>query len=337
MYDYSSCSTILTNTRLLEIIRFQTDIVRVGPDLGTIMTFIVHKAQELTESEGAVIELAEEGYMVYRAASGTLEHYLGLKLNMDGSLSGLCVKNAEMLYSNDTSTDDRVDQAACLLVNAKSMIVIPLMQQDRAVGVLKIASTRVNAFDDYDICTLHVISEMIAALIDNIARYAVEELIHKASHDALTGLHNTSSFYEHLHVVISESHFSVMIIDMDGLKLINDTYGHQAGDIAIKECADRIASVCEEDDVVARIGGDEFAVILHNVKNKNECDRFIERFNETFARPLYFEETLLPFGASIGYAVFPDDSRSAQEIVKIADENMYAMKKQHRADMQSGL
>ncbi|MBD3790029.1 MAG: GGDEF domain-containing protein [Campylobacterales bacterium] len=340
MIELTQCSAILDKDSLLEIIKFQTDITKIGPDMGSILTLITEKSMELTHSEGAVIELAEHEFMVYRAVAGSLDPFLGLKLLIDGSLSGKCLQSGKIMYSKDTTTDERVDQATCVKINARSMVIMPLIHNETSVGVLKIVSSKIDAFDHHDFCTLKIISEIVASLIHNSAKYAIDHLLHKASHDALTGLYNVSSFHEHLFELLnthkqSVSSFGLIILDMDGLKTINDTYGHQAGDNAIIEFSQRLKNITRENDIVARLGGDEFALILPNLKEKQECADFMQRFIEKVNEPCHFEGHLLPMGVSVGCSVYPNDALDASELIKIADNAMYAMKKENKAKLKA--
>jgi len=332
MADIKICSTFLSQQRLLEIIKFQTDVAKIGPDLGSIMTLITHKVQDMTNANGATLELAEGQDMVYRATSGSLEPFLGLHLQKDSSLSGLCVKTGEIYYSKNTQIDDRVDKGSALKVGAFSMVVVPLKHEKETVGVLKIVSDKVSFFSDHDICVLSVVGEIMASLMYYAARYATDELFYKASHDELTGLNNRSAFYDQLFQLTALSkqkstHFAVVMIDMDGLKYINDTYGHKAGDEAIKEFAKHLKNVSRDVDIVARLGGDEFGIILKNITHKHEIDLVINRISKEIDQDLLFEDYTLQIGGSIGYALFPEASQDLHKLIEIADHAMYTQKR----------
>ena len=115
MADSDNCQTPLSPEVLMRIVEMQNRLVGIGPDLGSLMTEVALEAQELTLSDGAAIELFEGDEMVYRAASGTLKPFLGLRLPGGDSLSGLCVRKGAPLYSSDTSRDARVNYAAVLV------------------------------------------------------------------------------------------------------------------------------------------------------------------------------------------------------------------------------
>ena len=114
------------DARLLEVIRMQTEIAKLGMDLGGVMALVAERAQRLTGAFGAAVELAEEDDMVYRAASGAAELHLGMRLKRSSSLSGRCIHEEIALQCDDSDTDPRVDREACRLIGLRSMIVVPL-------------------------------------------------------------------------------------------------------------------------------------------------------------------------------------------------------------------
>lgn len=180
----------------------------------------------------------------------------------------------------------------------------------------------------------------MASLMYYAARYATDELFYNATHDALTELHNRSAFYDQLFQLTALSkqkttNFAVVMIDMDGLKYINDTYGHKAGDEAIKEFAKRLKNVSRDIDIVARLGGDEFGIILKNITNKDEIDLVIKRISKEIDKDLLFEDYILQIGGSIGYALFPEDSQDLHKLVEIADQAMYVNKRQRKVVKES--
>src|SRR5579885_932165 len=132
--------------RLLQVIKIQAEIAELGMDLGAVMALVAQRTQSLTHATGAVVELAEGQYMVYRAACGLAERQLGLRLKREGSLSGLCVAEGRPLRCDDSETDSRVNREACRIVGLRSMVAVPLKHVDHVVGVLKVMAPQVSAF-----------------------------------------------------------------------------------------------------------------------------------------------------------------------------------------------
>lgn len=324
-----------TPSQLMSVIQTQTAIAKLGLDLNAVMTVVAEQAQIITHAQGAVVELAEEGDMVYRAVSGGASHLLGLRLHIQNSLSGLCIEQKTTLYCRDSEHDARVDRAACRRVGLRSMAVVPLIHCDEGVGVLKIYSDRVDAFKEEDLHILSLMSELIAAAMYHATRYGAKELYKLATQDSLTGLANRALFVDFLRQGIEKARqnnkvLGILMIDMDGLKPINDQFGHRIGDAALKEIAQRILSETRQDDLVARLGGDEFAVILTNIANHELAKAAMNRIAESCGLPFAFEQVSLKIGASIGLALFPEDAQSIDQLVEMADLKMYANKRMRK-------
>jgi diguanylate cyclase (GGDEF)-like protein len=162
------------------------------------------------------------------------------------------------------------------------------------------------------------------------------QLVHRATHDHLTDLHNRASFYEHLSGALSRarrrgSEVAVMFVDLDNFKPINDSLGHQAGDGVLREVAERLKGCLREADVPARYGGDEFVVLLEDVANSSEALKVAERFQETLSVPFEVEGggPWMYISASIGIAVGAKEQ--PQRLVKVADEAAYRAKRRGKA------
>ncbi|RNF85240.1 sensor domain-containing diguanylate cyclase [Montanilutibacter psychrotolerans] len=318
--------------RLLEVIRTQTEIAKLGLDLGHVMDLVAQRAQLLTGAGGAVVELAEGEDMVYRATSGMAAPHLGFRLRRGNSLSGLCIREGHPLYCEDSEIDPRVDLPGCRQIGLRSMIVVPLRHHDAVIGVLKVLSNTPAAFDETDLHILGLMSDLIAAAMFHASKYETSELFHQATHDALTGLPNRALFFERLHLCLAHAQrnsnrFGLLNLDMDGLKPINDRLGHRAGDAAIREIAQRIRQVTRGSDTVARLGGDEFGVILCYVDDHEGALAHAQRLAEQICQPFEFEQEIIALDASIGVAVFPEDGQEIDALLDQADQSMYATKR----------
>jgi diguanylate cyclase (GGDEF)-like protein len=325
------------NPRLLEVIRTQTEIARLGHDLGSVMDLVAERTQQLTGADGAVVELAEETDMVYRAATGSATAHLGMRLARDNSLSGLCIAAGAPLNCVDSETDPRVNVEACRKIGLRSMIVVPLHHHNTVVGVLKVLSSRPNKFDDDDLHLLGLMSGLIAAAMFHATRLGASELFIQATHDALTGLPNRALFFERLQLCLAQARrenrrFGVLNLDMDGLKQINDNLGHRAGDAALQAFATRLRQCARAVDTVARVGGDEFAVILSQVESRDVAATCVQRYADAIrSEGFAFENTPLPLDASIGQALYPDDAEDLASLLDRADQAMYATKRAKKA------
>ncbi|WP_353661288.1 EAL domain-containing protein [Hydrogenimonas sp. SS33] len=160
-----------------------------------------------------------------------------------------------------------------------------------------------------------------------------EKLRYTATHDALTGLPNRALLFEHLQEVLartkrSENSGALLFIDLDNFKEVNDTSGHKAGDLVLEECARRIRSVVRESDILGRLGGDEFLLILENIENSDVPMHVAKKIIDEINRPYSVEGNVYELGASIGIALFPADSREQEELVQFADMAMYRAKEE---------
>jgi diguanylate cyclase (GGDEF)-like protein len=326
--------------KLMDIIKTQTEIAKTSLDLPKIMDLVAHRAQELTGGTGGVVELYEGGDMVYRAVSGTASNFLGFRMKREGSLSGLCMSSNAALMCNDTELDSRVNKEACRKVGVRSMMLVPLVGNTEVVGVLKVLADQPNVFCSSELMTLQLMSELIGAAIANAnerERHIAENqaLFVRATSDTLTGLSNRALFYDRLRTQMAAARresrvLGVLLLDMNGLKQLNDTVGHHAGDAALKELGARVRKTTRESDTVARIGGDEFAVLLA-VNDRAGAEMSVKRIATAMAAPFTFDGKTYPLSASIGIAMFPEDSEDIKSLLEKADADMYEKKRAHKA------
>jgi two-component system, cell cycle response regulator len=173
----------------------------------------------------------------------------------------------------------------------------------------------------------------VASAARQRARVRSAEVV--SQRDALTGLRNRLAFDRALEAEISRSSrykrpLALVYLDADGLKVINDTHGHSAGDDLIKSVARAVQSSCRASDHAARIGGDEFAVILAEA-DREQSGRFRERLSERLAdESVRFGETVYTPSVSMGVAVFPEDATEATALREFADTDLYRHKREKK-------
>jgi diguanylate cyclase (GGDEF)-like protein/PAS domain S-box-containing protein len=160
-----------------------------------------------------------------------------------------------------------------------------------------------------------------------------EKIIWKqANFDSLTGLANRNMFHERLAREINHSqrdklNFALLLIDLDHFKEINDTLGHDMGDILLIEASRRISSAVRETDTVARLGGDEFTIIVTQVEDPSNVERVAQSIVDRLAEPFKLNDESVYVSASIGITLFPEDSTQIDVLLKNADQAMYESKK----------
>ena len=157
------------------------------------------------------------------------------------------------------------------------------------------------------------------------------ELKFLANHDALTGLPSLRLCKDRLDRSLAESRrnqqmSAVMFLDLDHFKSVNDTYGHECGDDVLKITADRINSEIREIDTVARIGGDEFLIILSHISDVADAQRVARIINERISQVIHINGSEVVVGASVGIAIYPADGTTGDELIRQADKAMYLIK-----------
>jgi diguanylate cyclase (GGDEF)-like protein/PAS domain S-box-containing protein len=176
----------------------------------------------------------------------------------------------------------------------------------------------------------------VALLSDITQKKASEELIwRQANFDTLTGLPNRNMFHEHLCQEMkktdrSQLPMALVFVDLDYFKEINDTLGHDKGDVLLKQVAIRLLSSVRNSDVVARLGGDEFTVILSELRKPSDVVRTAEEILKKMSMPFQLGDDIAQISSSIGIAMYPDDGTDADSLMKSADKAMYAAKQNGR-------
>ncbi len=170
-------------------------------------------------------------------------------------------------------------------------------------------------------------------------KQAEQRARHLADHDALTGLPNRRLLEDRLTQALALSYrnrqqTAVMFVDLDRFKNINDSLGHAVGDALLKEVARRLVQELRVGDTICRLGGDEFVVVLPEIKRSADAANVAQKVIESVSRPLVLEGRELHVTPSIGMAVFPDDGRDAETLIRNADAAMYHAKEMGRANYQ---
>jgi diguanylate cyclase (GGDEF)-like protein len=252
---------------LTELVAIQRVVLASELDLDAAMAEIAAQAHRLTRADAAVVEMLDGDELVYRAVAGGAEKFRGMRMNAETSLSGRSIRSGEILWCQDAGSDPRVDLQVAREAGARSLVIVPLLQRRRAVGALKAYSVRPYAFGERE---LRIVQMLAGTLGSALLRGELHDrLANAATTDRLTGLPNRREWDERAARELARAARSgnpvcLALLDLDHFRAFNDAHGHDAGDTLLKSCAarwwDRVRSV----DLLARLGGEEFALLLPN-------------------------------------------------------------------------
>jgi diguanylate cyclase (GGDEF)-like protein len=171
------------------------------------------------------------------------------------------------------------------------------------------------------------------AVFTNISHLASRQrqLERAAHYDVLTKLPNRLLLSDRLELAMAHADrtktmLAVCFMDLDGFKPVNDQYGHAAGDHVLISTAHRVKTILRANDTMARIGGDEFIILLNNIKSDTDCQELLDRLIVEVSRPIAIEDASVCISASIGVAFYPMMSNLPDELVNLADQAMYTAK-----------
>jgi diguanylate cyclase (GGDEF)-like protein len=227
-------------------------------------------------------------------------------------------------------------------IGTRHLVAVPLLAAGTFLGVATVGWAA-------DEVTPHLEGDVLARLtgVADQASTALEKarllatVRHQASHDALTGLPNRVLFRERLEEALAETgpgaRLAVLFCDLDLFKQVNDTLGHAAGDELLRQAAARLRATIRPGDVVGRLSGDEFAVLLPGLAEVSDAAGLAARISECFTQPFRLEGTEVRVGTSVGLAVaHPGGRRTGEELLREADAAMYRHKQRHRPSARDG-
>ena len=312
-------------------------LAEITPEFHTLLDMHQLLARILTILErhmpGAAftILLREEttGDLVVREAAGVRSELNGVgRIPKGRGLSGWVIEHGEAQIVDDVRGDPRYIGDP----NVRSEMVVPLVSSGQTIGVLVVSHASVGVFGQRDLTLLQAVAAQIAAAIDVAELH--ERLKRAANTDALTSIHNYGYFYDRLEeeVARAERHsgtLAVAYFDIDGLKRINDTYGHLAGDAVLRTLGGTIGRRVRAEDIPARYGGDEFAIVMPDTP-REEAERVVQRLMDELDQVevrLFDDRTIKMPARSWGIATYPLDGKTPRELVENADTRAYARKR----------
>jgi len=266
-------------------------------------------------------------------------NFASMKL-MSSSISQWCVVNRQVGLIRRGVIDERDSTAAVKIRNILGIgcsITLPLIHDDLVWGVLVLGKD--NSDRDFTDIELSLLEMLVVQMSNSILRQNLLDEIHfQAFHDSLTKLPNRLKFEKTLNQIVSTNNstqekFALLFLDLDGFKGVNDNQGHRIGDELLQHVSKRLAGCLQERDLLARIGGDEFAVLLRGEKSRENALSIATRLSEAVGKIFVIDKYKLKIGVSIGLSFYPDNGDTVDEILRNADFAMYEAK----ADGNSGV
>ena len=218
-----------------------------------------------------------------------------------------------------------------------SMGIFPLMGDEQPIGLFVLYASEPNFFDMEEITLLTELAANISYALEYIKKE--EKLNYLAYHDVLTGLPSRNLLLDRLTQALTNAHrhrnrLGVLFIDLDHFKNVNDSLGHHAGDILLKQVAAMFSACMREGDTVARLGGDEFVVILESMAAEDDAWIVSQKILQLLTTPLTIEDHEILVTCSIGIALYPKDGEDAKALLQSADGALYLAKNKGRNNAQ---
>ncbi len=308
-------------------------------DLDSILGAIMQQMEKFFEPESWSLLIVDEQQrnLCYAVAAGKSPGKPGRRpIPLGEGIAGWVAQNGESLIVPETIGDARFKPSAESTVPwpVRSVICIPLRSRDRTLGVIELLNYRVSTLTDYTISFLHVLSDYAAIAIQN-AR-AMERIQELTITDDCTNLYNSRHLTSVLEGEIERSRrfhmpFSLLFMDLDHFKRVNDRHGHLVGSWLLAQVAETVRQNIRGVDSAFRYGGDEFIVLLPQT-GKDAALEVSHRLLRALREGCYMRsgQVALTVRASFGLAGYPEDGRTAHEIIRAADEMMYLVKKSTR-------
>ncbi len=248
------------------------------------------------------------------------------------------IKDGKVAFAGNVATSAVRPCDLARLMQLRSFVAMPLMSAQGPVGAIMCGdSSATREWTSRDRILAEQLSVEGALIIESAgmrqaAQDHVAALSHQAFHDALTGLPNRTHLIEQTERSVRDAgagrdRVALMVLDLNGFKQVNDTAGHQAGDLLLQQVARRLEGAVREGDVVSRLGGDEFAILLTRDADEEVASTVAGRICERLRRPFEIEGRKVSIGGSVGIALYPDDATGYEALMKGADAAMYEAKR----------
>ncbi len=318
---------VTENERVRQELNANQKIVRimaVAPDLDTAMVQVWDVlTTQLGYPRGGIWTVSQDGSeMIARAATGGISQSA---LSIDRGIIGRVARERGAVLVRDVSIDPDYEVSD---PDTVSEICVPIVHDDRIIGVIDVESGADHPLDDRDLSFLSSLATQLAGLIERAELH--EHLERQASTDLVTGLANRQIFQQHLDDAVATTihdKVSTLMIGVDNFKVINELYGHLVADDVLRQIAKTVLARVTDSQLLARYTSDTFTILLPGI-NRDHAVTIAENLRIGIAMQLFTAaEQVEQVTVSIGAATYPDDAATAQELLQASDHAMYLAKR----------
>ncbi|MFW5790036.1 MAG: HD domain-containing phosphohydrolase [Bacillota bacterium] len=283
----------------------------------------VEAAEKILEFDVCTLDLVEDDMFKVKMTSTGVPEGGSVSGPVEG-IGGKVYKNQESHITNDVREEELANPVKS---EYRSAITVPIEKY----GIFQVISVEVGNFDENDLKLTELLVSHTATAIKRLR--AEKEIRYLGFHDKLTGLYNRLFVEEELRRLDSERQLPLSIIagDVNSLKLVNDAFGHKAGDKLLMNVAEILKKSCRKEDIIGRFGGDEFTIILPNTSNK-EGEKILSRIKDNCKKQ---DDTIIPVSIALGLATKNNENEDINELLKNADTNMYENKIKESEEVKS--
>ncbi len=307
-----------------------SEAIRRSADHATALDLIGNLSRMMSERE-AIRSIVEVFTLLF---APTQLVYLPLFNGQPGALIHV--------YPREAPVDREVvlhflqDQRECAWLDDRDGFFLRIEHQEECLGLLLAEGLAMPQYREHFLYLARIVGRVCGLAVANARTFqrmkeAEAKVRHLAYHDSLTGLPNRIFFRERLAAALAqarrhERRLALLMMDLDGFKQVNDTLGHAAGDQLLAQVGQRLSSLVRQEDLVARMGGDEFVVLLTEIREAEDAGLVARRIVESLKRPFSLDGEVVRVGVSIGIALFPEEGQDADTLLRHADMAMYQVK-----------
>jgi diguanylate cyclase (GGDEF)-like protein/putative nucleotidyltransferase with HDIG domain len=297
------------------------------------LSVMAARLRRLVPFDALAIYVVRDNVLKPEYVTGTdFQLFSSLEIPIGQGLSGWVVENRKPIVNGNPSVEPGYLNDPTKFSRLRSALAVPLEGSESTIGVIALYHADTDAFSRDQLRVLLAISSKVSVSVENALKY--QEAESSATTDYLTGLPNARSLFMHLDSELSrsarlENNLAVLVCDVDGFKQVNDKFGHLTGNRLLTTLAAGLRDHCREYDYVARMGGDEFVIVMPGLTPESAWQKLeeLDRVTTRIGVQVCGERII---SLSIGASFFPADGRDAEELLAEADRRMYKVKQERK-------